>query len=223
MKTDTSDLHSDLRREILSELDRRLSKWAERDDKILTTNRIKVLSKIADKNLRGTKLTGPQRTAKYEIHKMLRGALADIERMALLEFIGSPSRWDPSNWGENDAKLPYPDDVWRADLPVGRVAVLVRRLVGMFGEEYAVPLAMAVEEGYRDHQQDDDMSVEVPIILRAFLPHPPETKGGHISNGRDKRAPRTAIFPLPDIPEYIDGVRVQRRTHRDLADFKQPV
>jgi len=229
MKTEVFDPPLDKRREILSELDIRLSKWANRDHIVLTPTQIKILSKIADKNLRGVKLTGAQRTAKSEIHMQLRGSLADIELMVLLEFIGSPSRWDPSNWREVEAKLPYPDQVWREDLPVERVAVLVRRLVGMFGEEYAVPLAKAVEDGYRDHQPDDAcMSVEVPIILRGLLPRPPETQGEHVSIGRDKKASRTARFiggskmpigPLPDIPEYIDGVRVQRHAHKDLAEF----
>ena len=229
MTTERLDPLPDIHREMLSELDRRLSKWAECDDKILTPDRIRVLSRIADKNLRCVKLTGAQRQEKFEIRKKLRGALADIERMALLELMGGPSRWDPSEWGENNTKLPFPDDGWRTDLPVERVVTLVRRLVGMFGEEYAVPLAMAVEDGYRDHQPDDAcMSVEVPIILRELLPHPPETRGRNLTSGQDKKAPlrprytggsKSPMGPLPDIPEYIDGVRVQHDGHIDLAEF----
>jgi hypothetical protein len=210
----------------LKTLDRLLSQWARSEDKVITYEELRVLLKIADKNLRHHKMTGAQRNAKSQLHKRICGALADIERMVLLEFIGSPSRWDPADWGEEDGKPPYPDEVWRSDLPIGRLAVIVRRLVGMFGEDYAVPLANALEEGYRDHLQDEEITVEVPIVLRANPLSAAKSGADEISEGRNRGRHTARFIPssksmhaLPEIPAYIDGTKVPERRSRDLADY----
>lgn len=226
MDLNNRDWRSQVLREELSILDRRISAWKKRDDKILTEERIAELRVIAEKNLSGASMSHSQRSTKSEIHQKLRDAFADIERMALFEFIGCPSRWDPSDWGERGARLPYSDLIWSEDFPVEGVAVLVRRLISMFGEKYAVPLAYAIEEGYRDHLQDSGISVEVPIIIRASLPPRPKTKDalstarrhGETRSGRYTDGSKSMV-PLPHLPDYKEGVRVQRQAHRDLAEF----
>lgn len=221
-----NDWRSEVLREELHILDMRISDWKKRPDRMLTDDRIDALRVIAEKNLSGASMSHNQTEMKSQIHQKLHDAFADIERMALLEFIGRPSRWDPSDWGEKGARLPYSGHIWSEDFPVEGVAVLVRRLISMFGEKYAVPLAYAIEEGYKDYLQDSSISAEVPIVLRASTPPRPKTKDALSTTGRrgKTRSGRytshsKSMVPLPYLPDYNEGVRVEPQTHRDLAEF----
>ena len=206
-------------------LDKRLTDWDNRTDKILTEHRVLDLRVYAEKSIIGGNLSHNQSSMKCEIHQKLRDALADIERMCVFEFIGHPSRWDPADW-ELKSHPVYSDDIWREDFPFERVAILVRRLVGMFGEDYAVPLAKAVEDGFQDYLRNERMSVEVPIIMRERIPHSATKRAAAEPAPRGRRGARAARYPgrsgcvmppLPELPEYSNGMRIEHSRYKSSS------
>ncbi|MHA1290971.1 MAG: hypothetical protein ACTSPB_26620, partial [Candidatus Thorarchaeota archaeon] len=143
-------------KERLEILDSDFNIWmdeCEAGNTILTKGEIEGLRILAEKNLRFQSrkqdLNPAQRKQKECVHRKMRNALADLNRMVDNGFIGADSYWNPSAYNPNLDSLPYKIEIWHEDFPVHSVGNFVRALVEMFGDEYAIPIAQGIEEGLR--------------------------------------------------------------------------
>jgi len=144
----------------------------ERDNRSnFTEDQIKFLGILAEKNLKYLSnkqaLTDPQRQMKTSIHKYMRNTVLDLSRMVNYGFIGPESYWNPISWGGKDSP-PFDDKVIKNCFPSYDISILIEALVGMFGDEYAIPIANGIEKGLRKSEGwDTSYEIEVPVIRKA--------------------------------------------------------
>jgi hypothetical protein len=171
----------------LQTLDDFLQCWEELRKKTpgaLTSHEIESLKVIAEKHLYNRQLTGAQRETKSQIHKRIGAAFRDIWMLMRCDFMGSSSRWDPTGWKgwqrasrmealkhmvNPKTNLPYDLETWKKDVPILVLVDIVRTFVEMYGDEYAAPLAKAIECGLQVHDTPKQVIVEVPIIKKLAL------------------------------------------------------
>jgi len=155
----------------LSQLDEWIEKWSKHKHKILTAEQIERLRDLAKKNAEGNSVSPAVRKTKQYIHEKLRDAMSDIAVMTELGFIGGPmsraSLWDPHTYNEKaKSRLVYdPDKFWREDFPAKDVAVFIMALVEMFGDEYAIPLVGAIEDGL-SMRDKFECEIQVSVVRR---------------------------------------------------------
>ncbi|MHA1286830.1 MAG: hypothetical protein ACTSPB_05430 [Candidatus Thorarchaeota archaeon] len=178
MKPIENDNKERIIRERLSDLDTIFKDWMnefERGNTILTKGEIEGLYTLAEKNFkflsRKQGLNDNQRKTKEYVHKKMGNAILDLSRMATYGFIGTYTEWNPNAYNPNLDSLPYKIETWHDEFPVYHVSNFIRALVMMFGDEYALPIAEAIERGLKGRPENINHSIEVPIIkkLSSFL------------------------------------------------------
>lgn len=174
-------------KEMFEGLEKELQEWKSKKRGLLTTHEIEFLYVLAEKHFTGRRLNPSQRVDKSFIHDKVGYGVRDISYLVSLGFIGWDSRWDPlgicicDSYRQNprlDEPInpPYKMDIWKKEISSDRLARIVEKFVDMYGEEYAIPLAKAIERGLKRHTDRSEIlgnhwnntSVEVPIIKRSY-------------------------------------------------------
>jgi len=125
---------------------------------ILTQDEINFLLVLHEKSLRRPQgLTDAQRGMKAEVSHRVGRAIRDIILLIKLGFIRADDRLN--------SKPAFKVDTWKDEIPAEYLAAIVETMVQMFGDEYALPLAKAIEEGLLYNSRGVD-SVEVPVIRK---------------------------------------------------------
>lgn len=137
----------------------------------LTEDRIGFLGILAEKNLKflsnKQNLTDPQRQMKTNLHEWMRNSVLDLSRMAKYGFIGPDSLWDPGCWGQK-SNLPFDPKVMKELFSPYDIANFIEALVGMYGDEFAIPIANGIEKGLIKREGlGSSFDVEVPVIRKA--------------------------------------------------------
>jgi hypothetical protein len=148
-----------------------LDEW-KREPRILTNEQIDFLKVLADKNIRNLsnkqELTDNQRGMKTNVHHKLRDGFSDIDRMINLGFIGERDLLSPLFYGRSKTnRYPYDKDTWREDFPVQKVCNFIERLVKLYGDDYALPIANAIRIGLESRENVNNTLVDVPILRRS--------------------------------------------------------
>lgn len=155
--------------------------WESLDVKnrgIITVSQIPFLLTLREKSLRGGSLGPAQRTMKSEIHQEVGRAIRDIIILINLGFIRPDNR--------QGIKPDFKESMWKEEIPSNRLSVIVQTMVEMFGEEYAIPLARAIEEGLRKKYGNKD-HIEVPVIRKAYAPATEYMSVEKVAGGKDKK------------------------------------
>lgn len=174
-------LRSDWERLISEQLgfrDRYIAEWKEaktRNESTLSLHQIEFLGRLAEMNLRNIDgkagLTNNDSKEKGYIRATLRGAIADLDRMASHGFIGATGPtahfWNPCSYNNSVNRPLFDPDKLKEDLPVHKIASFVEALVGMYGDEYAIPLANAIRKGLVDREPWGNYEVRVSIVREA--------------------------------------------------------
>jgi len=137
----------------------------------LTEDRIQFLGLLAEKNLKylsnKQNLSDSQRQMKTNMHEWMRNSILDLNRLVTYGFIGSESYWDPESWGGKSSP-PFDPEILRGCFPSFDMATLIEALVGLYGDDYAIPIANGIEKGLRKRMGwNSSFEVEVPVIRRA--------------------------------------------------------
>ena len=172
MKPKPKDAHEERIMMRLDYLDTFLEDWKKEPKGFLTRDQIDFLGRLANKTVYREQLTAAQRQTKSEIHKNLGHAVRDINRMIRHGFVGSSSEWDPWQLDDGKHELPYKMEKWKEDVPVEALVEIIFSFVGMYGDEYAIPIAKAIEDGLRKREQFEKHEIEVPVIRRYSEPSP---------------------------------------------------
>jgi len=155
-------------KQALDRLDYDIKRWKKCKDTILTNDNVDMLRLLAEKNIKGGNLSQNQREMKKDIHQNLRNAFFDIDRLITIGFMGKSYVFDPANYTYPMVKSKNVYDqekIWKQDFPIEKVGHFIKALVEMFGDEYAIPLASAIEDGLIENQSGQ-FEIEVPIIKR---------------------------------------------------------
>ena len=156
---------------ILEELAQQLEVWKSESRILITSDQIEFLRDLANKHLMGQQLNTNQRVMKTRIHMAVGSGMDDIARLISLGFIGISSKFDPLGpvpdkpfpMTSEELRLhqyrrprmmekidpPFKVDTWRKEVPVSCLETIVECFVEMYGEEYAIPLARAIEKGLK--------------------------------------------------------------------------
>jgi hypothetical protein len=66
-------------------------------------------------------------------------------------------------------RLPFDPNLLKEDFPISSVADFIGAIVGMYGDEYAVPIAEAVKQGLQSREKGGDPAVEVDVpVMRRY-------------------------------------------------------
>ncbi len=160
------------KRKELESFNREMEEWARLPDTkrgILSEEQIRLLPKLMENALSGTpsNLSPSQRTQKVEIHYRVGRAVRDLTIMVQQGIVRADDRIL--------TRPLFKVETWREEIPVNSLSVIVEMMVRMFGYEYAVPLARAIEEGLTK-ASDMDETIEVPIIRRLNAPRTHQKK-----------------------------------------------
>lgn len=94
------------------------------------------------------------RKVKSEFHLSLKNAFEDIYRAVEWDIISDFS--------------PYKKDTWKEDFPAFYVAEFTKRLVQLYGDEYAIPIVQAIREGLQSKEGwDSGYRIDVQITKTA--------------------------------------------------------
>jgi hypothetical protein len=164
-------------RERLEWRDKRITDWLSAEaegETLLTEDQIKFLGVLAEKNLKNELdrqgLTNDEQKMKEYVRRKMRNAISDLGRLVRYSFIGAYSYWDPNVLDTNaNRRLPFDPNLLKEDFPISSVADFIGAIVGMYGDEYAVPIAEAVKQGLQSREKGGDPAVEVDVpVMRRY-------------------------------------------------------
>jgi|WetSurMetagenome_2_1015567.scaffolds.fasta_scaffold74737_3 hypothetical protein len=169
-----NDQYKELIRARLALKDSYIEGWLEElrhGRSALTGDRIEFLGTLAEKNLKfqsnKQNLSDPQRQMKTSMHEWMRNVILDLSRMANYDFIGPDSRWNPDCWG-GKSNLPFDPKIMKEFFSAHDIANFIEAVVGMYGDEFAIPIANGIEKGLSKHEGwDSKFDIEVPVIRKA--------------------------------------------------------
>ena len=180
VKEEKSESENETIRKRLLDRDRIVAEWleAKRDENaLLSTEQIEFLGLLAEKNLKNLSnkqgLTLSQRKIPGNIRRTLRNAVFDLERMGKYGFLGvgedsSESIWNPKTLGSSKDREMFKKELLKKDFPVRSVSTFVECLVRLYGDEYAIPLAFAIQAGLTAREPwESDFEVDVPVLRRS--------------------------------------------------------
>jgi len=150
-----------------------LAPWMEENKqrrayvRLFTNDQISKLGSAAMKNFEGEALTRTEITAKHEISEGISNALSDINQIVRLEMFDPMTEWRPVKYDRPRQHMVFSTATVANTFRLNDLLPLVRVLVKVFGEYYAIPLANAIRLGLQDGEASfSNLEVDVPIIKR---------------------------------------------------------
>ena len=121
---------------------------------LLTKSEIKVFYILGEKRFTHEPLSIAERKTKSEAKLSMQNGFADI--VQVLEtwlYLDSPG----------DQAGIYSADEWREIIPLQNIALLVKGLVKRMGDDYALPLAKAIEVGFTEYEEGQNRNTVVKV------------------------------------------------------------
>jgi hypothetical protein len=148
---------------------------------LLTKSEIDNFNILCRKGFTGENLTDSERRSKSDAKGSMKFAIDDIAQLMRMHY---PQPYP------NDLLGPYSDDEWRDILQLDNISLIVRELVGRFGENYALRLANELTLGLKQYESRHGriIEVDIPIIKRVG-----SEIWGSIDYGKPKRGRKKKI------------------------------